>query len=107
MPVGDSTLSQVIRRHFDADPVAGSDTDEVPAHLSRYVRKYLVPAGQLDPVHGRRQNFRYHALYLDQIFFLARCHMLTFLGPPPSAATCTYFGDAHIRLFRPFMGRKK
>jgi hypothetical protein len=57
---GNTTLGQVIRRHFDADAVTSKNTNAVLAHLARGMSKNFVIIVQ---------KFDNSALKLDNVFF--------------------------------------
>src|SRR5260221_12112448 len=69
--VDDAPARQVVWRQLDADPVAGSDADEVPAHPSGRVSDQLVTALNLDLEHRVGQRLRDNSVHDDRGFLLA------------------------------------
>jgi hypothetical protein len=72
----DATFVQVIGSYLDSHAVTRRDFDEVLPHLAGYMGKDLVAVGQLNLIHGCRQDFRNHAIHLNQIR-LTFCHRVS------------------------------
>src|SRR5688572_10410050 len=65
----DAPARHVVRRHLEADAVAGEDADAVLAHLAAGIGEHAGAVGQLDPELGIRQDFLDRAFHLDHLFF--------------------------------------
>ena len=64
----DSTLGQIIGRHFDCDPVAGKNTDAVLLHLAGGVGKRFMPVVEPYAKPGIGQQLGHGTFEFDQIF---------------------------------------
>jgi hypothetical protein len=69
MPEGDSSLTQVVRRHFDVDLVANADADEILTHLAGNMRQDLVSVGEGHTKHCARKDLCYRARQFNWFFF--------------------------------------
>jgi hypothetical protein len=69
MPVGDSTLGQVIGRQFDGNAVASHHLDPIPAKSSRHRREYRLARVQFDRKHSGPEFFYNFAHHFYGIFF--------------------------------------
>src|ERR1051326_6069687 len=65
-----TSLVQIVGRHFHFDPIPRGHADESFPHLARDVRQHLMLVGQLDPKHGVRQDRQNRSFHFDQIFHL-------------------------------------
>jgi hypothetical protein len=77
--VGDTPLGQVIRRQFNADPIARGDADKVAAHLSAGLRHDLMALIQFDSKMSVRKTLDYGSFQLDRFFFRHK-YLLIFLN---------------------------
>jgi hypothetical protein len=69
MPKSDPGFAQIVGRHFDIDPIAHANSDEVFAHLAGDVGEDLVTVGKGDSKHGARQNLSHRSDNLNWFFF--------------------------------------
>src|SRR5437660_12792758 len=46
--ITDAPARQIVRAHFDADPIAEQDADTELAHLATRIRQQLMPVVELD-----------------------------------------------------------
>jgi hypothetical protein len=58
---GDARLAEVVGGHFDVDPIADADADEVFAHLAGDVSQDFVTVGEADAEHGAREHLGHDA----------------------------------------------
>jgi hypothetical protein len=70
----DSSLGQVIGRHFQFDPVPGDDFDEVLAHLPADVGDHFSTDVEFDPEGGVRQSL-FDSAFNFNCFFLGFLHV--------------------------------
>lgn len=66
---GNAALAEVIRGHFDIDPVPSQHTDAVLAHFTARMGEDGMLVIQRDAEHGVGQKFGYRTSKLDQVFF--------------------------------------
>jgi hypothetical protein len=69
VPIGDATLGEVIRGHFDGDAIACQNPNSVPAKLPSQMcqnRPFLV---QLDTEQTARKLFHNSSSYFNTVFF--------------------------------------
>src|SRR3954468_19646978 len=64
-----AALFQIVRRHFDRDPIACQRLDPVLLHLAGGVGNDLVPGVELHAVARVREDFGHQSFELDQLFF--------------------------------------
>jgi hypothetical protein len=64
-----SAFGQVVRGHFDCNPIARQNPDPVFFHFTGRVGKRLVPVVEPHLEARIRQQFHYGAFEFDQIFF--------------------------------------
>jgi len=69
MPKIYSPFGQIVRGHFDRNPVAGQDPDAVFLHPAGRIGKGLVPIVEPDSKTRIGQQFEHRTLKFDQIFF--------------------------------------
>lgn len=66
---GDAALAEVIRGHFNIDPVPSQHTDAVFTHFAARMGEDGVFVIERDAEHGVGQKFGYRTSKLDQVFF--------------------------------------
>ena len=66
---GDTSASQIVRRHLHRDLIAGEDPDEVHSELSRDMSQYRVTLTDINEKHRVGQGLDYRALEFDYIVF--------------------------------------
>ena len=74
---GDSTLSQIIRRHLYGYFVTGQDLNEIHSELAGNVCQNGVTVANVNSEHCIRQRIDYDALNLDYVVF---CQVVNLLG---------------------------
>src|SRR5581483_7991485 len=67
-PVGDARLAQIVGRHFQPDPIAHSETDEMFSHFSGEMCQHFVLVVQFNAEHGPRKDGRNGAFELNGFF---------------------------------------
>ncbi len=66
--VNDSSLVQIVRRHFELHPVAVREADEMLAHLARNMGENLMLIRQLNPEHRSSEDGSNFTLGFDCLF---------------------------------------
>ncbi len=69
MAVGDTTASQVVRRDFNGDVVAGKDSNAVTPHASRYASEHIVVLVDLDSEIAVAEDLGNVTLQFNSFFF--------------------------------------
>src|ERR1039457_7164181 len=72
VPVGDSSLCQIVRRELQRDPVAGQHTNAIAAQLTGQVGQHGSILVELDAEQTARKFFYDSSGDLDAVFFTHR-----------------------------------
>src|SRR5262249_55296522 len=85
VPIAHAPTREIVRAHFNFDPISQEDSNAEPAHAAARVGQELVPVFQSDRELGVRKRVDYGPIHFDSII-LRQC-ILSFRRPSGGSAT--------------------